>query len=400
MNLTAGYPYFLINSGLPVSYPKLDKSIKTDIVIIGGGISGALTAYYLINAGFKCVVVDGRTIGLGSSCASTSLLQYELDKSLSALSKQIGFQSASRAYKLCGEAINVLHSISEKIKFKLFEKKESLYFAAYKKDKYFLQNEYNFRKSAGFEVNYLEEQEIQDRYNFFAPAGILSAHGATTDAYMFTHALLTESIENGLNVYDRTLITKIDYQRKSVKMITDKGHCINAKKVVNASGYEVTEFINKKIVTLSSTYAIATEQLDSHSTSLINKTMLWNTADPYLYIRSTIDNRIIIGGRDEEFTSAKKRDVLIKKKSQLLKRDLLKLYPQIEFETEFSWSGTFGSTKDALPYIGEYKKTPHTYYALGFGGNGITFSLIAAILIRDMLLGKKNSNAFLFSFDR
>ena len=83
MNLITGYPYWLINSGLPTNYPKLEKSLKTDIVIIGGGISGALTAYYLTNAGLNCVVVDSRTIGLGSTCASTALLQYELDTPLS-----------------------------------------------------------------------------------------------------------------------------------------------------------------------------------------------------------------------------------------------------------------------------------------------------------------------------
>ena len=51
MNLTTGYPYWLINSGLPERYPKLETSIKTDVVVIGGGISGAITAHFLINAG-------------------------------------------------------------------------------------------------------------------------------------------------------------------------------------------------------------------------------------------------------------------------------------------------------------------------------------------------------------
>jgi glycine/D-amino acid oxidase-like deaminating enzyme len=91
---------------------------------------------------------------------------------------------------------------------------------------------------------------------------------------------------------------------------------------------------------------------------------------------------------------------LSKKKSLLLQKDFSKLFPGIDLIPEFSWTGTFGSTKDALPYIGTYDKTPHTYYALGFGGNGITFSVLAAEIIRDMILGKKNKDAGLFSFDR
>ncbi|MES2622526.1 MAG: FAD-dependent oxidoreductase, partial [Bacteroidota bacterium] len=236
MNLTTGYPYWLINNGLPASYPKLEQSVKTDVAIIGGGISGALTAYYLISAGFNCIVVDARTIGLGSTCASTSLLQYELDKPLSELVKQIGLQAATRAYKLCSESIDTIQMISKKIKFTQFEKQNSLFFAAYKKDKKLIENEFSVRKKAGFQVQLLDEREIQKQFNFSAPTAILSEQGATTDAYMFTHALLKVSIKKGLQVFDRTLISKIKYQRNTTKLITERGHVISARKIVNASG--------------------------------------------------------------------------------------------------------------------------------------------------------------------
>jgi len=400
MNLTTGYPYWLINNGLVATYPKLEQSVKTDVVIIGGGISGALAAYYISNAGLECKVVDARTIGLGSTCASTSLLQYELDKPLSVLSDQIGFQSAARAYVMCSEAIDTLKSISEKIKFTLFEKQKSLYFAAFKKDRKLIETEFTYRKKAGFQVQFLDEKEVRQRFGFSAPAAILSLQGATTDAYMLTHALLQSIIKKGNEVFDRTLISKIEYKRNGVKLFTEKGHSITAKKIVNASGYEITEFVDKKIVKLNSTYALASEHIQSHVPVWKDKTILWNTADPYLYMRLTKDNRVIIGGRDEEFYNTSKRDKLIKKKSVLLKKDFSKLFPEIELKPEFSWTGTFGSTKDALPYIGTYNKTPHTYYALGFGGNGITFSVIAAEIIRDMITGKRNKDASLFSFDR
>jgi glycine/D-amino acid oxidase-like deaminating enzyme len=193
---------------------------------------------------------------------------------------------------------------------------------------------------------------------------------------------------------------KIKYKKNGVKLVTDKGHVITAKKIVNASGYEITEFIGKKIVHLNSTFALASEHIQSPLPVWKEKTLLWNTADPYLYMRLTKDNRIIIGGRDEKFYSPQRRDKLIKRKSTLLKKDFSKLFPEIDLLPEFSWTGTFGSTKDALPYIGTYDKTPHTYYALGFGGNGITFSIVAAEIIRDMILCKKNKDAALFSFNR
>src|SRR4051812_42198507 len=101
MDLHSGYPFWLIKNGLPFEYPKLDRSIKTDVVILGGGISGALTAYHLINEAVDCVVVDARTIGLGSTCASTALLQYEIDTPLCRLKDKVGYSNAVQSYKLC-----------------------------------------------------------------------------------------------------------------------------------------------------------------------------------------------------------------------------------------------------------------------------------------------------------
>ncbi|MGB3078322.1 MAG: FAD-dependent oxidoreductase [Saprospiraceae bacterium] len=398
MNLTTGYPYSLITHGLPYQYPKLDKSIETDIVIVGGGISGAITAYYLTEAGLNCILVDARTIGLGSTCASTSLLQYELDTSLYDLSKQIGYENAALAYRQCADAIDTLQDVAKKINFSFFEKKSSLYFASNKHDTPLLKNEYTLRKRAGLNVDFLEKKEIQQKYGFDADAGILSEKGASTDAYMLTHALLQSSIKKGLIVFDRTEIKKIKYGKNGLTLLTPKNHIISARKMVNATGYEITEMIHKKIVKLSSTYVIASEQLQRPV--LDKNTICWNTSIPYLYMRTTYDNRIIVGGRDEPYTSAIRRDKLIKTKSKLLKRDFEKIFPETEFNTELSWAGIFGSTKDSLPYIGLYDKTPHTYYALGFGGNGITFSVIAAQIIRAMLQGIRSPNAELYAFDR
>src|SRR4026207_1850550 len=125
MKLSSGYPYSLIKNGLPYSYPKLEKNIRTDILILGGGISGALTAHYLVQEGIDCTLIDARTIGLGSTFASTSLLQYEIDKALYQSIKMIGAQSAVRSYKLGESAILKLEELARKTGLKNFEPKKS-----------------------------------------------------------------------------------------------------------------------------------------------------------------------------------------------------------------------------------------------------------------------------------
>src|ERR1700759_1546554 len=187
MQLTGGYPFFLINDGLLHSYPKLLNNTETNTVIIGGGISGALTAYYLINAGIECILVDGRAIGLGSTCASTSLLQYELDVPLHVLKNKVGERRAERAYQLCGKSIDILIGIMTDIGFKDYERTGSLFFSTHRSEKKFMQHEYEERKKAGFEMSLLTTDELKKEYNLKAEHAILSKQGCVANAYTLTH---------------------------------------------------------------------------------------------------------------------------------------------------------------------------------------------------------------------
>jgi len=400
MKLSSGYPFNLIKNGLLFSYPKLEKDIKTDVLVLGGGISGAIAAHYLIQEGIDCTLVDARTIGLGSTCASTSLLQYEIDTPLHQLIEIVGEKNAVRSYKLGTLAIARLAAIAAKTGMRDYEIKKSLYYAAYKKDIAYLKKEFEVRTKYGFKVKWLEEDQVIKQFGFSSAGGILSDIAATTDAYLLTHRVLQYNIYKGLRVYDRTQVASIKHDRRNVQLKTQEKFIITAKKLVYATGYEVVDFISKPIVKLTSTYAIASEAFNSPMNLGKIDAVMWNTAKPYLYFRSTNDNRIIIGGRDEEFFSHFKRDKLIPGKTKQLQKDFKKIFPSIPFKTEFSWAGVFGSTKDGLPYIGPYNKLPNSFFALGFGGNGITFSQVAGEIIASLIKGRKNKDADIFSFER
>jgi glycine/D-amino acid oxidase-like deaminating enzyme len=399
MELTSGYPFSLIQHGLPFHYPKLLDNTSCEVAIMGGGISGALTAYFLTEAGIECVLLDGRTIGLGSSCASTSLLQYELDTPLHELIKQIGERKAVRAYQICGHSIDMLKEIMANTGFAEMDERKSLFFTSHKSQKSFMKNEFEARRRAGFDVSFLSKDEIFKAYGLKAEYAILSEKGATTNAYTLTHALLQYSVKKGLRVFDRTKVEDMDYLKEGVCLKTENGNKVHAGKLINATGYEIVNFINKDIVKLYCTYAVVSENAQERQEIWKDRIMIWNSDNPYLYMRLTKDNRVLIGGRDERFSTKTSREIF-DKKSALLKKDFEGLFPGICFKSEFAWSGTFGKTNDSLPFIGSYSKTPNTYYALGFGGNGITFSVIAANMIRDFILGKDNPDSDLFRFGR
>lgn len=400
MNLKAGLPYWLIKNGLLYDYPKLERNFEIDVLVLGGGISGAITAYYLLKAGIECAVVDARSIGLGSTCASTSLLQYEIDVPLTRLKKKIGMADALQAYQSCASSIGKLEGIAKETGFPDFQYKKSLYYASGKKHIPFLKEEYRIRKENNFEVEFLDKDDVEEQFGFEAPGAILSGLAAATNAYGLTHAIHQYNLKKGCLVYDRTTIKKIDHQKEGVQLRTENGYSISAKKLIYANGYESINFIRKKIVALNSTYATASESDTTTRNAWRDDAVYWNTDDPYLYMRSTTDGRIIVGGRDEKFYDPAKRDKLIESKSLQLIKDFNGAFPRIKFNAEFNWTGVFGTTKDGLPFIGPFPGLDNSYFALGFGGNGITFSVIAAEIISDLISGKKRTDAKIFRFER
>ena len=117
-------------------------------------------------------------------------------------------------------------------------------------------------------------------------------------------------------------------------------------------------------------------------------------------MRTTEDNRMIVGGEDIPYQSEITRDRLLRKKMGRLEKAFAKLYPDIPFITDMAWCGTFSSTEDGLPYIGAWPGKNKMLFALGYGGNGITFSMIAAQVISNIISGKKDERQELFGFER
>lgn len=398
MDLQSGYPYSLIKNGLPYEYPKLQHDLRTDVVVMGGGISGALVAYELTRAGIGCVVADTRTIGLGSTCASTSLLQYEIDTSLTELTDRRGEAVAVRAYEMCADAIDLIGQICDKTGCAYFERKHSLYLASFRKDLPMLEAEYAARKKAGLKIEWWDEKKVATHMGITASGAIYSRTAAQTDAYMLTHALHQYNIRQGAQVFDRTGITDIRHHTRGITLQTAHGPVIRARYLVMATGYESLLYIREKIADLQATYAVAGEP--GTGESWYENCLIWETKKPYLYLRTTPDHRIIVGGRDEDYYNPTRRDRLLRSKARQLTKDFNTFFPDVPFTPEFSWTGTFASTADGLPYIGPYRRMPRTFFALGFGGNGITFSQIAAEIVTAMIQGKKHPDAAIFAFGR
>jgi len=400
MHLYEQNPYWLMKDGIVASYPSLDENLSVDVAIMGAGISAALTAWHLRHAGLKLAVVDKRHAGMGSTAASTAFLQYEIDTPLTELAGYVGEKDAVKSYELCRKAIYDIGDVCKCLKPAFdFHIVPSLQYASFKSHTGKLQLEYNLRKKHSFSVKWLDQHDIKKTFGFGAPGAIFSEDGGEVDAYLLTHALLKDFRKCGHLVFNNTAIRHIEYDKRGIVLNTNNGLKIKAKKLIIACGYESLQYIPKKIAEINTTYALVSEPLpDKYFWR--RKSLIWETATPYMYFRVVSENRILIGGRDDPYHHPHIMPSVISRKALQLQNAFLKKMPHIPVKVDFSWAGAFATTKDGLPYIGAIPQRPQTYFALGFGGNGITFSVIAAEIIRDMILGKQNENARLFTFNR
>ncbi|MGC4057326.1 MAG: FAD-binding oxidoreductase [Chitinophagaceae bacterium] len=401
MDLKSNEPFWLIKNGIMHSYPSLHENISCDVLVVGGGITGSLIAHQCMEDGYKTVLIDKREIANGSSSATTSMLQYEIDTPLSELKDMIGKDGAVASYQACSDAIDKLEKICKQIRSEAgFRRKDSLYFAAFKKDIEWLTLELEARKEAGFEVQWLSAAEILKNYGIEdTQGGILSAQGASMDAFALSHELLAYDVRKGLRVYDKTTLTEVQYGSRSHSVLLNTGAVVKAGKIIYCTGYESASMIPEHFVNLINTYAVVSEVDQEHSRQY-KDLLVWNTTDPYLYMRTTDDGRFLIGGGDEQFRDPRKRNALLDKKERKLAAAFAKYLPHIPFRPDFAWAGTFGETKDGLPYIGTHKHFKGSYFVLGFGGNGITFSVTGMEMVSAWLNGKRHPLEKWFRFGR
>lgn len=400
MDVKSGYPWWLVSNGLSHEYPPLKDDCACEVAIIGAGITGALIANALMDVGMDIVVLDQRDVGWGSTAASTALLQYEIDIELIELEEVIGKSEALRAYQACEGAVRKLGQIASELDGVGYLDCESLYFASSPKHVKRLRAEYARRRSNGFDVQWLGEQPLHDRFELEAPAALLSRPAAQIDPYAFAHALFARKCAQGLRLFDRTRVASITCDPSHVELQTEHGPLVRARHVIVAAGYETERFLPKTVARNRSSYAFVSEPLDPFPRAL-NGCVGWETARPYIYWRVTDDRRLIVGGEDDPIDNALKRDLKVAAKSRKLLKRMGELFPRLSLEIGFAWGGTFAETVDGLPWFGPHSKSdPRILFAMAYGGNGITYSVIGAQILRERLLGREHEMAHLFGFDR
>ena len=400
MNLRSANAWWLIRSGILADYPRVNADVRCKVAVVGGGITGALVAQRLAGEGTDVVLLDKRDIGQGSTAASTALVQYELDMPLHELAERMGEAPAVRVYQLCRDAICQIDETIRDGQYECgFRRTHGVQLASHSRDVSSLRREHDARQQHGFQTELLSSDDVQARFSFSSPGALWTRDAAQVDPYRLTHQILARGCASGLRVFDRSPVIEYRPTTAGISLVTDRGHRVEADCAIFATGYEAIECMRRRIARLCSTFAVVSDVVDRFD-GWHDRCLIWETAKPYHYLRTTDDGRAMIGGGDIRSSDERARNRMIGVKARRLAKHFCSMFPAIPFEPAYAWGGVFAETHDSLPYIGRSPEFKHGLFALGYGANGITFGVIAAEILCALCLHGGHPDAHLFRFDR
>ena len=387
MNLYEGQTYWDQTVVNPLRFEKLGAGAETQVLIVGGGITGNLCAHALAKAGVEVLVTEKGRVGRGSSLANTGLLQYRSDKMLVDFMDDIGPEPAYLFYRLCLEAMDQLTALNQGLTAPTdYLLRDTIYFASSGDDTDPLRREYYCLNRYGFPAELLEREELIQRYGIDRPAALRTWHDAEVNPYRLIQALARRNLELGVRYYEDTELDLDNIQSNTA--LTRDGHPISFDYLILTTGYTRLYRIIKDKAIPRRTYAFCSEPVGEAPWP--DNVMIWETRRPYLYLRTTADGRIIAGGLDEDRADPETRPDQIRAKASLIADQIESLFPYLEVKIAYAWNGLFCGSTDGLPFIGPDPHQPNLLYLLGYEGNGMCYSMAGAAILADYIQGRPN----------
>jgi glycine/D-amino acid oxidase-like deaminating enzyme len=406
MRLRVGVPFWLSRRGAAERrYPMLHGAATTDVAVIGGGITGAGIAHAFAEAGVNVMVLESKLVGRGSTAASTALVMQETDEGFIDLDRRYGHARAKRIWTLSRAGVRGLVATVRRLRIDCdLAECDAVHFTTRGDSAADLLGEYNRRRAAGFAATWLEPSALRAETGIDGAGAIRTHANARVDPYRACVGLVRAAVQRGAHIFERSTVERINTSRGKVIIETRAG-TISAGRVIVATGYATPAFAPLAgRFRMNHTYVLATRRLNAHErrTLGLGDFLLWDTERPYHYARWTSDRRLLLGGNDRPLMPPSRRRRAFASSRAQLQDYYGSLLPALrDIEIEYAWEGLFAHTRDGLPYIGAHRRYPRHLFALGYGGNGMTFGFLAARLLLDAFLNRGNQDDLeLFKFGR
>ncbi len=403
--LRRGRPVWLDGERSTASrYPILRGSHQADVAIVGAGMTGAMIAAIFSEAGVPVIAADAGRAGLGSTAASTALLLQEPDYDLSSLGRIYGTATARRIWQLSHDATREFVDTIRRLRIECrLQHRASVYYTIDDEQTGSLRREWRRRVRGGFRSEWLEGAAAQRAAGVTCAAAMRSAGNAQLNPLLACRGLLDAACDRGARVFERSAVNRIRRTADGVRLYTPHG-TIDARQAVIATGY-ATKYFRPLAghFTMRHTYVLATEPIGwrvRHRLGL-GQVLLWDTARPYHYVRWTDDRRLLLGGEDRRVTTGPNRSKQFAEATRELRGYFNEVLPGFsDVRIARAWEGLFAMTPDGLPLIGPHRRYPGHTFALGYGGNGMTFAALAARILLEQWNGIDSADHQLFAFNR
>ncbi len=375
------------------------RTFDCDILVVGGGITGALIAEHLTALGHAVTLIDREPPGHGSTAASTAMLQWEIDAPLSELAELHGFERAADIYRRSFKAVEGLGELVAALTLPCrYRHRSTLYLAAGEAGFSELSREHDLRRRADLPGELLTAGDLQRSFGFDRPGAIWSPGSADVEPACLTDALLRVARSRGAKLLAAEAVG-LESDASGVTVALADGGEARARHVVLATGYSMPHVLPQGLHKVSTSWALMTEPQEPGALWR-DEALLWEASAGYSYARTTPDGRMIFGGEDESWHDPDKAAALLSTKTGTLLSKLGELRPHANLTVSAAWAGAFGETLDGLPLIGRVPGQRRVLAAYGYGGNGITFSFMASRLLGALIQGEEREWFEAFALDR
>ena len=374
----------------------IDDDLNVDICVIGGGLTGIASSYFLAKNGYSVALFEARRLGWGASGRNGGQLGIGMRKDQRLIEKILGFDHANELWKLGLEAVQETKKFISKHNINCNLQKGVISAGFFNKDKSeflfdidHMNKYYNFNGYKFLDKNQMQQEINTDIYN----SGLLNNFSYHINPLKLLLGIASELINLNVKIYENTPITKIEDDKEGVKIFSNNKVFRSQKVVVGCNGYldKLLGNVRNKFMPINN-YIIATEPLgEKRARDLIkNNYAVSDTRFIIDYYRFSEDWRMLFGG-GETYTSK----FLFNSKNFVRKR-MCKVFPQLsKCKIDFSWGGTLAITVNRFPIFGSLINNK-VIYAHGYSGHGLALSIIAGKLIFEKISG--NSERFdLFS---
>ena len=386
------------------TFAALTRRTSADVAIVGGGITGAIAAWRFAREGLDVVLLEASRVGRGSTAASTALLMQEPDEDFSRLAARYGDTRTRRIWALSRQATHDFVRTVRTLEISCdLAGRDSVYYGLTPGDERRLRAEWRRRRRAGGGGRWLDTAGLRATANVDGSGAIVTSGNAEVDPFKACLGFARAAAAEGARIHEHSAVERIAVTKDGVTAFTRRGS-VDAARLVVATGYATPYFAPLEArFRMLQTYVAATPRLSSRERERLGlgPIMLWDTGRPYHYARWSPDGRLLLGGGDRPRITGRRRERAIAAGVQEIRTFFTARYPALaSIPFELAWEGLFATTPDGLPYIGPHRRYPKHLFALGYGGNGMTFAYLAAQLLLDWHLGRDSRDLQLFGFGR